>query len=184
MLIKRARVWITAFLVAWIVAAAPALSQTLQDVPPEGVGPGARAASTLDLASRAKIKEAIRKRDYTRAEELLVDAIRTRPQSPELLTFLGGVFFLDGKYLNSAVAMKKAEALKDLDDGSRFTLAMAYVKLDHRDWARPESSKNWRFQTPATHFMLTGFRALTTTPCTIPNALPRLRKLFSWTPVL
>lgn len=141
MLIKRTRVWITAFLVAWMVAAAPALSQTLQDVPPQGVGPGARAASTLDLASRAKIKEAIRKRDYTRAEELLVDAIRARPQSPELLTFLGGVFFLDGKYLNSAVAMKKAEALKDLDDGSRFTLAMAYVKLDHRDWARPELEK-------------------------------------------
>ena len=37
--------------------------------------------------------------------------------------------------------MKKAEAVAPLDDQNRFTLAMAYVKLDRRDWARPELEK-------------------------------------------
>jgi tetratricopeptide (TPR) repeat protein len=55
-----------------------------------------------------------------------------------LLRFLASIFFLDGKYLNTAVALKKAEALTPLDDSSRFTLALAYIILNHRDWARPE----------------------------------------------
>ena len=43
--------------------------------------------------------------------------------------------------MNSAIAWKKAEAIAPLDDRSRFTLAMAYVELNHRDWARPELAK-------------------------------------------
>ena len=90
---------------------------------------------------RASLREALGARDYTRAETLLVDEINRNPKSPQLLTLLGGIFFLDGKYLNTAVAMKRAEALAPLDDQSRFTLAMAYITLNHRDWARPELEK-------------------------------------------
>jgi tetratricopeptide (TPR) repeat protein len=43
--------------------------------------------------------------------------------------------------LNCAVAMKGAQALAPLDDRDRFTLALAYIILDHRDWARPELEK-------------------------------------------
>jgi hypothetical protein len=48
------------------------------------------------------------------------------------------VFFLDGKYLNVAIALKKAEKVSPLDDQSRFQLAMSYVILNHAGWARPE----------------------------------------------
>jgi len=37
--------------------------------------------------------------------------------------------------------LEKAEAIAPLDDPSKFTLAMAYVKLNRRDWARPELEK-------------------------------------------
>jgi len=53
----------------------------------------------------------------------------------------GGVFFLDGKYVNSAIAWKKADAIVPLDERSRFTLAMAYIKLNRRDWAGAELEK-------------------------------------------
>ena len=51
---------------------------------------------------------------------------------------MANVFFLDGKYLNCAVAMKKAEALAPLADRDRFTLALSYIILNRRNWARPE----------------------------------------------
>ncbi len=108
-----------------------------------GVNPDkvSRAVLQLDPKRRAQIEEAIRLRAYTRAETLLVEEINRRPASPNLLTLLGGIFFLDGKALNAAVAFKKAEALGPLDDHSRFTLAMSYVVLNRRDWAWPELEK-------------------------------------------
>ena len=51
------------------------------------------------------------------------------------------MFFLRGRPLNAAVALKKAEAIGPLDERSRFTLVMAYVALGRRDWARPELAK-------------------------------------------
>ncbi|MCI0420714.1 MAG: tetratricopeptide repeat protein [Acidobacteria bacterium] len=92
----------------------------------------------LPAGVRTRIQQALQSKDFTTVEELLVKETEAKPKSPELLTFLGSIFFLDGKYLNSAVAFKKAEALSPLDESSRFTLAMAYVVLDKRDWARPE----------------------------------------------
>src|SRR5262249_28403209 len=53
----------------------------------------------------------------------------------------GAVFFLHGKYLDSAVAYKKEEALAPLSAQSRFKLAMAYILMGHMDWARPEIEK-------------------------------------------
>src|ERR1700730_70864 len=96
---------------------------------------------TLPSLMRADVAQAIRARDYLKAEQILVREIDRNPRSPKLLTFAGGVFFLDGKYLNAAIAIKKAEAVAPLDDPSRFTLAMSYIAMDHRDWARPELEK-------------------------------------------
>jgi len=67
--------------------------------------------------------------------------INKNPKSVNLLTVLGDVFFLDGKYLNCAVAMKKADAIAPIGVQSRFTLAMAYIAMKHTDWARPELEK-------------------------------------------
>ena len=92
----------------------------------------------ISEAERTTLREAIQARNYARAETLLAGEIERQPKSPELFTMAGGVFFLDGKYLNCAVAMKKAEALAPLGARDRFTLAMSYIILNHRDWARPE----------------------------------------------
>ncbi len=90
---------------------------------------------------RTNVEQAINNRDYKTAEKLLVHEINNRPRSHDLLIVLGGIFFLDGKYLNSAVAYKKAERIAPLDPRSRFTLAMSYIVLGRRDWARPELEK-------------------------------------------
>ena len=61
--------------------------------------------------------------------------------SSEVLRLLGTVFLHDGRPLNAAIALKKAEAIAPLDEPSRFTLAMAYVAMGKRAWARPELEK-------------------------------------------
>jgi tetratricopeptide (TPR) repeat protein len=99
------------------------------------------AGTPLAPVVRAQVEQAIRARDYLKAEQILVHEIDRNPRSPKLLTLAASVFFLDGKYLNTAIAIKKAEAVAPLDDQSRFTLAMSYVVMDHRDWARPELVK-------------------------------------------
>ena len=101
------------------------------DVPPTGIVDGSSGA----------LAEALRAKDYGRAEALLLEAAEAHPQSAEVLRALGGVFFLRGRPLNAAVALKKAETIAPLDERSRFTLVMAYVALGHRDWARPELAK-------------------------------------------
>ncbi|HEY6547575.1 MAG TPA: tetratricopeptide repeat protein [Vicinamibacteria bacterium] len=103
--------------------------------------PSALARIPLDGAHRADIAQALEAGAYDRAETLLLEAVERQPASPDLLRLLGGVLFLRGRALNAAVALKKAEALAPLDERSRFTLAMAYVSLGRRDWARPELQK-------------------------------------------
>jgi len=129
------RILLLAFFLGFLIAQQP---------PPE-----ARAASpsvstaeaALAPVVRAHVEQAIRTRDYLKAEQILVHEIDRNPRSPNLLTLAAGVFFLDGKYLNAATALKKADAVAPLDDRSRFTLAMSYIALDRRAWARPELEK-------------------------------------------
>ena len=98
----------------------------------------------LDAAQRALLEQEIEKREYKPAEQLLVDEANRDPTSiraARLLEAAGGIFFLDGQYLNSAIAWKKAEAIAPLDERSSFTLAMAYVKLGRQDWARQQMER-------------------------------------------
>jgi tetratricopeptide (TPR) repeat protein len=95
-------------------------------------------ALPLNSARRATLEAAMRSRDYTRAEVLLVEEIERQPKSGSLLVFLGNILFLDGQYLNCTIAMKKAEALGPLHEQNRFILALAYIAIDKGDWARPE----------------------------------------------
>jgi tetratricopeptide (TPR) repeat protein len=90
------------------------------------------------VARRVEIDAAIRARQWERAERLLAEEIDQQPNSRELLTLIARIFFLDGKPLNTAVALKKADAIAPLDPELRLTLVLAYVRLGRGDWARPE----------------------------------------------
>lgn len=129
------------YVLAGLLAGSAAGGQVLQDGPTSPPRPGATAVLPLEPQRRATLEQTIKARDYEGAQKLLVKEIEQKPNSPELLKFLGSIFFLDGKYLNTAIALKKAEALGPLDNPSRFTLALAYITLNHRDWARPELEK-------------------------------------------
>ncbi|MFN0084734.1 MAG: tetratricopeptide repeat protein [Blastocatellia bacterium] len=99
----------------------------------------------LNGADRAAFNEAMRRREYTRAETILVQAIdaelKLDPKSKraaQMLAVAGGVFFLNGEWMNAAIAFKKAEAIQPLREQDRFTLSMAYIRLDRRDWAKAD----------------------------------------------
>jgi tetratricopeptide (TPR) repeat protein len=106
------------------------------------MAPAALAQETFvvpaSAARRADIDAAIRARNWDHAERLLADAIERQPHARDLLVLLGRVFFLGGKPLNAAIALKKAEALAPLDRDLRFTLALAYIRLGRGEWARGE----------------------------------------------
>jgi tetratricopeptide (TPR) repeat protein len=132
---------LSACLASPLVAQSPPARQ--EDHPSEQ-SVGDLSALQLDPSRRAELEDAIKQRDYRRAEKILVEESEREPKSPrsaKLLTMAGGVFFLDGRYLDSVIAWKRAEAITPLDDRSRFTLAMAYVRLNRRDWARTELEK-------------------------------------------
>ncbi len=93
---------------------------------------------SLTQSASREISQAITNHEYTTAEKLLIDSYHAHPRSPDILPLLGAVFFLDGKYLNCASALEKANAAGLLDERSRFTLAMAYINLNRFDLARPE----------------------------------------------
>lgn|GEM_PF-422259 len=113
----------------------------------------------LERSRRLEFDEALRGRDYKRAETILVDEAGRDPKSQRaaaLFVMAGGIFFIDGQYLNSAIAYKKAEAIISpgrLDQRSRFILAMAYIKLNRRDWARDELEKLSREQTDSSLYL-------------------------------
>lgn len=90
------------------------------------------------MPAGSKLDRALAARDYERAERLLADAIRRDPASRQLLMQIAGVFILDRKPLNAAIALKKAEALGPLDSQTRLQLALAYIAVKRGDWARPE----------------------------------------------
>jgi len=117
------------------------LAQDLQPGETGGADLSSGIQSRLEPAIRSQLEQALSSRDYPRAEVLLADEIGRDPKRPDLLKLLGHVFFLEGRYLNCAVAMKKADALGGLDEAGRFLLAMSYVRLGRREWSRPELLK-------------------------------------------
>jgi tetratricopeptide (TPR) repeat protein len=108
------------------------------------------ASAALPSSNRPDIDAAIRAKNWERAETLLASEIERQPAgSPgaggrgtrDLLVLIARVFFLDGKPLNTAVALKKADAIAPLERDLRFMLVLAYVRLGRADWARPELEK-------------------------------------------
>lgn len=121
------------------------------------VGPSALSASSfIDSAQPAQafsqidtlglppgpalqLKEALEAHDYITAEKSLLEEVNRDPHSPQaarLLQFLGGVYFLDHDAWHAAIAWNKAKAIAPLPPMINFSLAMAYIRLGHVDWAR------------------------------------------------
>jgi tetratricopeptide (TPR) repeat protein len=105
--------------------------------------PHASMIGSLQLAPevRFQLQHAIDTHDYIAAERLLLAEIDRDPHSPRaarLLAYVGTVYFLNHDYMNSAIAWKKSEAIAPLDPKLRFSLAMAYIRMAHPDWARTE----------------------------------------------
>ncbi|MCP5109313.1 MAG: tetratricopeptide repeat protein, partial [bacterium] len=59
------------------------------------------------------------------------------PDSAELKT-QGAALFEESRYLESAIAYKRADRITPLDNRSRFTLVAAFMALERGHWARPE----------------------------------------------
>jgi tetratricopeptide (TPR) repeat protein len=115
---------------------------TLAQSASEAPAPATAPPSSLDLTPEkvSHLKTALAAHDYVDAEKLLINEIAPDPHSPRaasLLAYLGSVYFLNHDYLNAAVAWKKSDTIRPLDASLQFSLAMAYVKIAHPDWARP-----------------------------------------------
>ena len=124
-----------------VMVAAVGPGQEAQELSP--VSPPATTVKTLplDATTRSTLVEAIGKRNYTAAENLLAEEATKNPKSQPILLALANVLFLDGKQLNSALVLKKAELLGPLDERSRFLLALSYIALSRRNLAIPELEK-------------------------------------------
>ncbi len=109
--------------------------QEVQELSP--VSPPATTLKTLpmDAAMRSTLEEAIGKHNYTAAEDLLAAEAAKNPKSQPLLLVLADVLFLDGKQLNSALVLKKAELLGPLDERNRFLLALSYITIGRKNLA-------------------------------------------------
>jgi tetratricopeptide (TPR) repeat protein len=128
---------------AGVQSSADSQNRPTEDLPLTGMPPASHDVP-LSTSQRLELDNALAHHDYKRAETLLVEETERNPTSvrtAKLLAIAAGVFFLDGKYVNSVIAWKKSEAIAPLDEPSRFTLAMAYIHLNRRDWARPELQK-------------------------------------------
>ena len=115
-----------------------AAAQSASDPPAPVTAP----PSSLDLTSEkvSHLQADVTHHDYVAAEELLIKEIEPDPKSARaasLLAYLGSIYFLNHDYFNAAIAFKKSDAITPLPAGLQFSLAMAYVRIAHPDWARP-----------------------------------------------
>jgi tetratricopeptide (TPR) repeat protein len=96
------------------------------------------ATASLSPVGDPAIDAAIRARNWPAAEQGLAAAIERDPKARNLLVLIARVFILDGKPLNAAVALKKADAIHPLDRDLQFALVLSYIRLGRADWAQPE----------------------------------------------
>jgi tetratricopeptide (TPR) repeat protein len=94
-------------------------------------------ALPIGTDKRLQLDAAVRKYDYAQAEALLAAEARQNPKSQILLLSLANILFLEGKQLNTAVVLKKAELLGPLNEQSQFLLALSYIALGRKNLAVP-----------------------------------------------
>lgn len=178
---------ISALLVAtcWSYLPAQTPATLPKDVPAESL---ANELSNLPLAPgrRVEFDDAIHRHDFKRAETILVEELNHDPKSAQaarLLEIAASLFFSDGQYLDAAIAWKRSEAIAPLDPRSRFTLAMTYIKLGRRDWARAELEKLAAAQ-PANPLYLYWMARLDYDAQSYAPAIARLQKVIELDPTM
>ena len=120
--------------------ARPAPPLQLEDVPQTPSLQEERDTS-ISVEMKIAMEEALKRKEYEKVELQLVKLIEQNPQAAPLLTFLGRVFFLDAKPLNSAVAFKKAERLAPLKESDQYLLALCWVAMQKSQYAAEEFQK-------------------------------------------
>jgi tetratricopeptide (TPR) repeat protein len=125
-----------------LAACAAMWSQDASSVSVRGLSAQSVSEALLNAGTSAATVQSIQAdlsaKAYVQVESKLVAQIRTSVHPQSLLEILGGVFFLDLKYLDSAIAFKKAEKYGPLTTRERFMLAMSYIELKRNRWAREE----------------------------------------------
>lgn len=96
---------------------------------------------SISTEMRIAIEELLKRKEYEKVETQLVKLIEQNPDSAPVLTFLARVFFLDGKPVNCAVALKKAEKLGPLKESDQYMLALSWVAMQKNEWATQEFEK-------------------------------------------
>jgi len=130
------------FASAWLVALSLAAGPAAAPQPPLPLPPDDATTPILrPPPAGVEIETSIAAGDYARAARLLAAAIARAPEDRALLVRIAGVFTLDRRPLNAAVALKKAEMLAPLDAYERLQLVLAYVAMGRDDWARPELAR-------------------------------------------
>src|SRR5207245_8585392 len=103
--------------------------------------PAIHAPAGLDAMKQSALQAAIHEHNYVAAETLLAEEAGRNPKLQSLLLLLADVLFLDGKQLNAALVLKKAELLGPLDEQSRFLLALSYIAIGRKNLAIQELEK-------------------------------------------
>jgi tetratricopeptide (TPR) repeat protein len=119
-----------------------AVAQSASEPPASITAPPSSPPSSLDLAPEkvSHLQAEVSSHDYVAAEELLLGEIEKDPHSARaapMLAYLGSVYFLNRDYLNAAIAWKKSDAITPISSALQLSLAMAYIRISHPDWARP-----------------------------------------------
>jgi tetratricopeptide (TPR) repeat protein len=112
-------------------------SKTTLDLPQPAIDDTLLKAG-VDLELTKQIQADLAAQEYAKAEDKLLARVQVSARPKSLLETLGGIYFLDSKYLQSAIAYKKAENYGELTLKERFTLAMDYIELKRTKWARDE----------------------------------------------
>ena len=124
-----------------VMLAAAGRGQQVQELSPISPPSTSVKILPLDAITRSTLDEAIGKRNYAAAETLLAEEATKNPKSQPLLLVLADILFLDGKQLNAALVLKKAELLGPIDEPSRFLLALSYIAISQKNLATAELEK-------------------------------------------
>src|SRR3954469_18805827 len=133
--IKDIRSAVLILFLALMMLRLPAQSSREEIVPPEAT----IASLQLSPETADQLQRAMNEHDYTTAEKVLLAEIDRDPhtaRAARLLAYAGTVYFRNQDYMNAAIAWKKSEAIAPLDRDLRFSLAMAFIRISHPDWAR------------------------------------------------